>query len=455
MVMSLSDCVPCRAQRSTDKSKEHLTDEHLQSLPHVLETMRFKVGEHEEMLAKFHTVLQQVRANCAHQLRLCHPNEFDGPLRDGVPGRTAEFWIRQIFAHEAHPRSSLHASCRMQAQLACCSIERKTEIIQAVQLYIVPLSEHQHGNWLVQKAIKAQPSLVLSLLGNCLALALSDFGYHVLVYAIKASSESYARSVVDELLSQKVYETFRTKSAIHVWQQALEVDWVEQPMYRQHIIDELNTALRGRWAEVARSDWGSILLQSWFESASEDEKYEAVSELLAASPALLIHPRSVWVMEHILKHGTEDDRNKILECIAQHAVLITQSQYGHKVIAEAILEGDVEFIRKYAVAICASTSPSTLDSASSLALGGMPSGGAHLSPAAQMDLNVLGGNSTSHPRPALVDLALRDPGGHMVSTLLSKCDMPTHDLVLRTVARNSVFLRGDPKGLLIETLCRE
>lgn len=413
------------------------------------------LGEQENMITKLEIVISQVRNDPTHKLRLYHSNSTIS--LSGNPPRGVTYWIRELLYNVEHPRASLHASCLMQLQLAWSPIERKQEIVKTVRDYIVPLSMHQHGNWLVQKAIKADFSLIDSVLGNCIPLALSDFGYHVLVYILRSTHESYARSVVTEMLSHNVYETFRSKSSIHVWQQALGVHWVEVPTFRDRMIHQLNTVLRGRWADIATSEWGSILLQSWFESAATGEKREAIEELVAASPTLFVHPRAVWVMEHILKFGDPGDKSQVLDSLVQHAVLVTRSQSGHKVIAEALHQGDSVFVSHYARAIChpqpqTHSQPSFPSGLSPLlhhtAFGAATLPDTFPSPSVEMKLNLIAG-------PALIDLAVRDHGGSMVMTLLSKCDPTARDLVLRTVARNASLLRRDPHGSRVEKMCRE
>lgn len=304
------------------------------------------------------------------------------------------------------------ASLLLQQQLKNASPERQAEIFDAICARIVPLSHDRHGNFLVQSAIEARCEIARHLKGAFVELTMSQFGCYVVQKALEGE-EDIRESVTEELLGSRLDETLTSRHSIHVWQRILETEWSRAP-FREKIFAAINRQLKGRWAQTARQETGSIICQNIFESARPAEKAQCVHEVLEQLDDCATNQWGVWVVQHIIEHGDEDERRAALEGLVGSAAKLTLSLYGQKAVMSGLKTGDRQFMQDYVEAMCHSSQPR---------------------------------------RPPLIDVCLAPHGIQIVTQLLTTVDQKTRDRIISTVRRNSVFLKGSKTGMKVHQLC--
>ncbi|EST08275.2 Pumilio RNA-binding repeat [Kalmanozyma brasiliensis GHG001] len=304
------------------------------------------------------------------------------------------------------------ASLLLQQQLKSGTPERQAEIMDAICARIVPLSHDRHGNFLVQGAIETRPETAKHLKGAYVELAMSQFGCHVVQKALEGA-EVVREAVAEELLGSRLDQTLTSRHSIHVWQRILETEWT-RPRFREQIFASINRQLQGRWARTARQETGSIICQNIFESAQPAEKAQCMQEVLEELDECANNQWGVWVVQHIIEHGADDERRAALQGLVRSASKLTLSQYGQKAIMSGLKTGDQRFLQEYVEAMCHSSPP---------------------------------------PRPALIDVCLATHGIQIVTQLLTTVDQKTRDRIISTVRRNSVFLKGSKAGMKVHQLC--
>ncbi len=221
------------------------------------------------------------------------------------------------------------ASLLLQQQLKNGSPERQDEILQAICARIVPLSHDRHGNFLVQGAIEQRPETATHLKGAFVELTMSQFGCHVVQKALEGE-EATREAVTEELLGSRLDQTLTSRHSIHVWQRILETEWT-RPQFREQIFASINRQLKGRWARTARQETGSIICQNIFESAQPAEKAMCMKEVLEELDECATNQWGVWVVQHIIEHGAEEERKSALRGLVRSATKLTLSQYGKSV----------------------------------------------------------------------------------------------------------------------------
>jgi pumilio RNA-binding family len=134
------------------------------------------------------------------------------------------------------------------------------------------------------------------------------------------------------------------------------------------------------------------------------------------------------VIQHIIEHGDEDHRRIAYSKLLGNAVALTLSQYGQKAIMSALKSRDPFFIDQFVDILCdrdgATRSPSS---------GGSP--------------------TPSSRRSVLVDIASAPQGVQIVTQLLTSVQPAQRELIIKTVRKNSVFLKGSKAGLRVHQLC--
>ena len=316
-------------------------------------------------------------------------------------------------------RAGQDTSIMLQQQLKAADDTRKREIINSMKPKLFALSQDKHGNFLVQRAIGIDPSLAWVLEGKFVELALSQFGCHV-VQCILDEDEPIKLVVVQELLKDRLLQTLSARSAVHIWQKTLEISWTHAT-FRATLFQTINDHLRGRWAETAMQETGSIICQNIFESADTNEKRECISEILLRIPDCANNQWGVWVVQHIIDHGAEKDRKVVFQRLLERAVDLTLSQYGQKAIMTALKTNDADFMVPYVDILCSKGEASP--------------------------------QSSSSRRSVLIDIACVQQGFNIVTQLLTNVDAEQRDRLIATVRRNSVFLKGSKAGLRVHTLC--
>ncbi|TKY88119.1 hypothetical protein EX895_002829 [Sporisorium graminicola] len=304
------------------------------------------------------------------------------------------------------------ASLLLQQQLKSRHPERRAEIIDAICASIVPLSHDRHGNFLVQGAIEARPETAGHLKGAFVELTMSQFACHVVQKALEGG-EDMREAVTEELLGSRIDQTLTSRHSIHVWQRILETEW-SRPQLRDQIFAAINRQLKGRWARTARQETGSIICQNIFESAQPDEKAQCVKEVLEELDDCATNQWGVWVVQHIIEHGAEDERRAALQGLVRSASKLTLSQYGQKAVMSGLKTGDRQFLQDYVDVMCHSSQPR---------------------------------------RPPLIDVCLAAHGIQIVTQLLTTVDQKTRVRIISTVRRNSVFLKGSKAGMKVHQLC--
>ncbi|KAJ9475608.1 putative mRNA-binding protein PUF3 (putative) [Pseudozyma hubeiensis] len=365
-----------------------------------------------------------------------HMTRTDGPLDVGVPNAAGSSALTasptssspgpahlvNSSKHENAPASALvtmildrrgqEASVLLQQQLKTASAERRAEIIDAICARIVPLSHDRHGNFLVQSAIETEPDIARHLQGAFVELTMSQFGCHVVQKALEGGV-NIREAVTKELLGSRLDQTLASRHSIHVWQRILETEW-SCASFREQIFAAINTQLKGQWAQMARQETGSIICQNIFESAQPAEKAQCMHEVLEQLDECAMNQWGVWVVQHIIEHGSEDERRAALQGLVRSASKLTLSQYGQKAVMSGLKTGDRQFLQDYVEAMCHSSQPR---------------------------------------RPPLIDVCLAPHGIQMVTQLLTTVDQKTRDRIISTVRRNSVFLKGSKAGMKVHQLC--
>ncbi|PWN53305.1 ARM repeat-containing protein [Violaceomyces palustris] len=320
-----------------------------------------------------------------------------------------------------HSRSQ-ESSIVLQQQLKSSPAERKRNIIKAIEPHLLSLSKDRHGNFLVQRACKhayRPPRLAWLLKGHFVELSLSQFGCHV-VQRVLDEDERLKVMVVEEMLTSRLVETLTSRNSIHVWQKILEINWTHSG-FRSAIFTTINKMMKGRWAQAAMQETGSIICQNIFESADMEEKKDCLEEVLEKLPECAANQWGVWVVQHIIEHGNELDREAALTRLLDNVVPLTLSQYGQKAVMSALKSGNQDFLENYVNLLCEKESL----------------------PAA----------TSSNRRSVLVDVALSPHGIQIVTQLLTSISSAQREKVISTVRKNSVFLKGSKAGLKVHQLC--
>lgn len=348
---------------------------------------------------------------------------------------------------------SQEGSIILQQQLKSGTADRQGAILRALAPHLAVLSEDKHGNFLVQRAIGVDGRLAWELKGSFARLALSQYGCHV-VQRVLDEDESIRMQVVEELLQQSanLVDALTSRNSVHVWAKALETKWSSEA-FRRRVYETINAAMKGRWAAIAMQETGSIVVQNLFESAvDDDEKRDCVEEILERFAECVVSQWGVWVAQHIIEYGSDDDRQVAFEKLLGDAAQLSLSQYGQKAVMTALKTRDEAFMRGYVDRLCGSAGGSSSTSC------GAPSPAAALdaptaSDGAMVPYSPHRQHAVAGRRSMLVDVASTPQGLQILTQLLTTVKRAERERIIAAVRKNSVFLKGSKTGLKVHQMC--
>ncbi|KAN0072566.1 Armadillo-type fold [Elaphomyces granulatus] len=309
------------------------------------------------------------------------------------------------------------ASIFLQQKLKVGTAEQKYDIIEAIVNQAYPLMVNRFGNFLVQRCFEhGTPEQVVSIAnaikGNTLSLSMDPFGCHVVQKAFDCVPEEHKAVMVHELL-RRIPETVIHRYACHVWQKLFELRWSNEP---PQIMAKVNEALRGMWHEVALGETGSLVVQNIFENCVEDEKRQAIEEVLAKIDLLSHGQFGNWCIQHICEHGAPADKSRAIEHILDWCIGYSMDQFASKVVEKCLKIGGSDFLERYLQRVCA----------------GRP----------------------DRPRMPLIDIAGDQYGNYLIQWILVNAQALHHrEVVASHIRKHMVSLRGSKFGSRVAMLC--
>lgn len=365
------------------------------------------------------------------------PTYFDHHFGSAIPSQVDRFKKKtldnntplELLVKLALTPDGQEASIRLQQKLKSQDPTQREVAMVAIAPHLHQLAYCRHGNFLVQRAISLDLSLGWTFAETFVKLSLSQYGCHVVQKLLDLGSEDVREMIANELLTEKLEETIASRHAIHIWQKVLDTQWNEAKV-RIKIIDTLNSTLRGKWADVAMSETGSLICQNLFESGTASETEECMLEVVERVCECATGQWGVWVVQYIIEHASGEVKKKALSQMLPEAPRLSMSQHGQKAIMTAIRARNPSFLKAYIDVLCEYevTYPSPEES------------------------NVCNHNSPNR-RSILVDVATCTHGDQIVTQLLTSATPEQRERLIKTVRKNSVFLKGSKAGLRIYQLC--
>lgn len=135
---------------------------------------------------------------------------------------------------------------------------------------------------------------------------------------------------------------------------------------------------------------------------------------------------------------SSEHRTIAFDKLLGEAVSLTLSQYGQKAVMSALKSRDQHFLSQYVDILCDRDSNGAM---------GAPNPGPNNSGASAIH------SVTNNRRSILVDISSAPQGVQIVTQLLTSVQPSQRDRIIKTVRKNSVFLKGSKAGLRVHQLC--
>ncbi|BFZ56106.1 hypothetical protein PYCC9005_003148 [Savitreella phatthalungensis] len=337
---------------------------------------------------------------------------LDGGSTIEVSG-AASPWL--YFVERVINQNDQPASVALQQRLKTALPEQKNDIFRAIFSRVLLLITNRFGNFLIQRCFEHGNSEHIHDLGeiiceNVVSLACDAFGCHVVQKALDNVSDHQKRRIVTGL-SEDISGTITHRHACHVWQKLFEIRWDDPvPVFMQGI----NRELAGLWQDVALSETGSLVVQNIFENCTKEDALPSRLEILESVDAIIRGQWGNWVIQHIIEHGPDTDREHVLKVVFARTVEYSTDQFASKVLEKAIKANAPGMIARYLEAI--TTVPA---------------------------------NNRGRPRLPLIDIASDQYGNYLIHHILQFGSSEQRRIVSCAVRKHMVSMRGSRYGARI------
>lgn len=367
-----------------------------------------------------------------------HSTYFDHPRGNFIPSQVDRIKKKtidnntplELLVKLALTPDGQEASIKLQQKLKSQEPIQREAAMNAITPHLHQLAYCRHGNFLVQRAINLNGSLGWTFANTFVKLSLSQYGCHVVQKLLDFGDEDVREMIANELLNERLEETIASRHAIHIWQKVLDTQWQNASM-RPKIINTLNKTLRGKWADVAMSETGSLICQNLFESGCATETEECMVEIVDRICECATGQWGVWVVQYIIEHASGEIKKAALNQMLSEATKLSVSQHGQKAIMSAIRSKSPSFLAAYIDVLCEY----------------------EVACPYQLEESTTTSHIPSNRRSILVDIATSTHGDQIITQLLTSSTTEQRERIIKTVRKNSVFLKGSKAGLKIYQLC--
>lgn len=321
-------------------------------------------------------------------------------------------------------------SAELQRFLKHGSPALRSSLLEHMQTLLIPLAQDRFGHFLVMRALRLAPSLGTHLRGFSSTMIRHPYGAQV-VLCMLGQETGLHDQVLTDLLACHLREVLLLPEALPIWRKVFSTPW-DDPCLLRRLRDAVNDALQGQWVATANSEDGSALCQSLVEHHWLRDHDSGVQELLEHFLDIACHQWGVWVIQHMLEHGTPIMRAAIAHLLLQTASIVSLSSYGSKAIQSALHWCGAPFQQPYAERLCQLSGPVRASR-----------------------------TSGTVPRPLLIDLAAAQHGLPIITEvcacpltqLLTTAHPMRRRLMIRLVERHAPFLQCNRSGARVCLLC--
>ncbi|ORY57399.1 armadillo-type protein [Leucosporidium creatinivorum] len=290
---------------------------------------------------------------------------------------------------------------------------RRLAIFNAVGNHLHALCVSKFGNFLVSRCLEnGGPELAQAytraLVGHFLTLSLDPFGCHVTQKLLDCGDQTTKNHVVEELIAHSA--TLTEKHSLHVWNRLLTTP--NPPRF----YEQLAATGKGLWAEVAKDEGGSLVIQRICEDWSEAHTSNIAEEIFEGVEQVATSSCGSFVLTHFMERNALPFRARILEL----GPIIALDGFGAKVIEKSLRSGRVasggvsEFIE---------------------AIVKVPAEPGRL--------------------PVIVDIASHGNGSQLLSILLtiSVTTFGDKNMLVKAITKHASILKQTPHGQKVVALC--
>ncbi|KJH41081.1 RNA binding repeat protein, Pumilio-family [Dictyocaulus viviparus] len=235
-------------------------------------------------------------------------------LEDFRNNRAPPLQIADILCHVVEFAKDQHGSRFIQQKLERASDKEKQLLFEEVLAKAHVLMVDVFGNYVIQKFFEfgtpeQRAALGRSLKGNVMNLALQMYGCRVIQKAMETIDESLQLEILREMEGH-ILKCVKDQNGNHVVQKVIEK---VKPERLQFIINTFTKNGSDTITQLSTHPYGCRVIQRVLEYCSEEQKRPVLEALHTSMNTLIVDQYGNYVVQHVLEHGTNQDRDRIVQ----------------------------------------------------------------------------------------------------------------------------------------------
>lgn len=266
----------------------------------------------------------------------------------GKPGRT--WTLKELSSHIVAFCQDQHGSRFIQQRLEVCSEGDKQLVFDEVLPSAHVLMTDVFGNYVLQKLFEYGgpeqcESLAAILRGQAVALSMQMYGCRVVQKALEYVSRERLVELVREFEApQALIDCVHDSNGNHVIQKCIEVvskaaRVAESPDMEQYLSGRIQFIIdqfQGQVKELSSHPYGCRVVQRILEHCTNSQKDVVLEELRACCGELIQDCYGNYVIQFVMQHGCEADQAILMKDVMDNLLEYSQHKFASNVVEKCL-----------------------------------------------------------------------------------------------------------------------
>lgn len=265
-------------------------------------------------------------------------------------GKSRQWGIRDVLGHVVAFCQDQHGSRFIQQRLEVCDDDEKQLVFEEILPVSLPLMTDVFGNYVLQKLFEyGTPDqceqLGLLLAGQAVQLSMQMYGCRVVQKALEYVNTERLMALVSEFEDPPVLlRCVHDSNGNHVIQKCIEIvsrvsreaqtpeaaDFVAGRI--QFVID----TFKGRVKELSSHPYGCRVVQRILEHCPNKQKQVILEELRQCCSDLVQDCYGNYVIQFVMQHGWDADRAVLIKEVQQNLLEFSQHKFASNVVEKCL-----------------------------------------------------------------------------------------------------------------------
>lgn len=281
-------------------------------------------------------------------------------FRSSSKANNKRFELKDIYSHVVEFSGDQHGSRFIQQKLETANSDEKDQVFREIEPNALQLMKDVFGNYVIQKFFEhgnqvQKKVLAAQMKGKVVDLSMQMYACRVVqkvctfchvsppnhddrntdtLQALEHVLVEQQAELVHEL-QPEIVKIIKDQNGNHVVQKVIEL------VPRQHI-GFIMDCFRGQVSQLAAHTYGCRVVQRLLEHGTEEDKQTILVELHKSAQMLITDQYGNYVTQHVIEHGKPEDREKMIQLVLSQLVTLSKHKFASNVVEKCIQFGNAD-----------------------------------------------------------------------------------------------------------------